>query len=59
MHLRKPAPEIYLAVLREEGLRAPETLFIDDNSPNTDAARELGIRTFHLAPPTAVSDLFG
>ena len=59
MHLRKPAPEIYLDVLREEGLRAPETLFIDDNSPNTDAARELGIRTFHLAPPTAVSDLFG
>lgn len=58
MHLRKPEPEIYLAALREAGIQAGETLFIDDNKPNTDAAAKLGIRTFHLAAPATVLDIF-
>lgn len=58
MHLRKPDPEIYLAALQEAGLKAGETLFIDDNKPNTDAASGLGIHTVHLLPPTTVFDLF-
>lgn len=57
MHLRKPAPEIYLTTLREAGIQASETLFIDDNQSNTDAAAKLGIHTFHLAPPATVFDI--
>lgn len=58
MHLRKPDPEIYLTTLREAGIEAGDTLFIDDNMPNTDAASELGIKTVHLVTPTTVFDLF-
>lgn len=58
MHLRKPEPEIYLTALREAGIEAPETLFIDDNKPNTDAAAKLGIHTFHLTSPATVFDIF-
>lgn len=58
MHLRKPDPEIYLTALREAGIDAGETLFIDDNKPNTDAAAELGIKTVHLVSPVTVLDLF-
>lgn len=58
MYLRKPDPDIYRIVLRETGIEAGETLFIDDNKPNTDAAAALGIKTVHLAPGTSVLDLF-
>ena len=47
MHLEKPEPEIYQAVLDQAGIRAEETLFIDDNEPNLEAAAELGFRTLH------------
>ena len=47
MHLEKPEPEIYQAVLDQAGIRAEETLFIDDNEPNLAAAAELGFRTLH------------
>lgn len=58
MHLRKPNPEIYLTALQEAGIKVEETLFVDDNKPNTDAAAELGIQTWHLVPPQTVLDLF-
>ncbi|MCD8281957.1 MAG: HAD family phosphatase [Prevotella sp.] len=47
LHCRKPAPEIYSAVLELAGIRADETLFIDDNPLNLSAAATLGLRTFH------------
>lgn len=58
LHLRKPAPGIYLTVLREAGIETEKTLFIDDNKPNTDAAALLGIQTVHLVPPATIFDLF-
>lgn len=58
MHLRKPDPQIYITALQEAGIKADDTLFIDDNKPNTDAAAKLGIHTFHLTPPHTVLDLF-
>lgn len=45
MHLVKPDPEIFLAVLRETGIRPEETLFVDDNPANCQAAGRLGIHT--------------
>ncbi len=58
MHLRKPDPLIYEEVLREAALDPSETLFVDDNAPNTAAAEALGIHTFTLRPPYTVFDLF-
>lgn len=58
MRLRKPDPEIYHAVLQDARLNASETLFIDDNQPNTDAATQLGIQGYHLRRTETIFDLF-
>ena len=46
MHLAKPSEEIYSEVLRQTGIKASETLFIDDSRDNIEAARRLGIHGF-------------
>lgn len=48
IHLRKPNAEIFEFTLEQNGLKAEETLFIDDTKENTDAADILGIKTWHL-----------
>lgn len=47
MHLAKPDKAIYEQMLRESGMRAEETLFIDDSEANCRAAEEVGIHTHH------------
>ena len=39
---RKPEKEIYLRMLEDSGIRAGESLFIDDRQENLDAARKVG-----------------
>ena len=46
--LLKPSREIYEHVLRSEGIRPGQLLFIDDSERNTEAAAALGIRTMHV-----------
>lgn len=46
MHLAKPSEEIFAETLRRAGLRAEDTLFIDDLADNCAAARRLGIHTY-------------
>ena len=46
--LRKPHRESYEALLRDAGLRAESTLFIDDSMQNIVGAREAGLQTHHL-----------
>lgn len=58
MHLRKPNIEIYQQVLQQAGIKAEQTLFIDDNAPNLDGAKLVGINTYHLVAPESVLDLF-
>jgi FMN phosphatase YigB (HAD superfamily) len=41
----KPEPEIFQHLLALYGLDAHETAFVDDNAPNVEAARTLGIHT--------------
>ena len=48
VELRKPNTEIYDFVLRENNLKAEETFFVDDTKENTEAAKKLGIRCWHL-----------
>jgi glucose-1-phosphatase len=54
----KPDKEIYQYVLKDTNLNPQETLFIDDNLKNVEAASELGIKTVHLEPPTTITDIF-
>ena len=46
MHLAKPDEEIFREVLRQTGCDAAETLFIDDNRDNVEAARRVGMHAF-------------
>ncbi|MCT4604009.1 MAG: HAD family phosphatase [Marinifilum sp.] len=48
MGLRKPDTKIYTEVLKAEGLKANETLFVDDMLANAEAARSVGMIAHHL-----------
>jgi putative hydrolase of the HAD superfamily len=48
LRLCKPEPGIYEHLLRAHGLRAGETLFIDDVQKNLDGAAQFGIRTLRF-----------
>ncbi len=50
IHYRKPDTDIYEFVLRENKLKASETLFVDDLQENTAAAEKLGIQVWNLIP---------
>lgn len=45
----KPEEAIYRLLLERYGLKAEETLFIDDLKPNVEAAEHLGIHTVHFS----------
>ena len=48
---RKPFPEIYETTLERYGLKASESIFIDDNERNIIAANQLGIQTIKFLNP--------
>jgi putative hydrolase of the HAD superfamily len=48
LNLCKPEPAIYLHLLKAFGLKANETLFMDDVQVNLDAAAQAGIRTLRF-----------
>lgn len=48
MGMRKPDSEIFEFVLKENGLTASETLFVDDTKENTDSAAQIGIKVWNL-----------
>lgn len=54
MGLMKPDPKIYQKVLEQAGLEAEETLFLDDNLANIEAASKLGIDTIHVRKPVTI-----
>ena len=49
--VQKPAPRIYAAALERLGTLAPETVFVDDNAANVDAARRLGFEAVLFENP--------
>ena len=55
--MRKPNPEPFLHILKEQNLVAEETLFIDDTIKNIETAKSLGIQTVHLLWPQTVPEL--
>lgn len=46
--MRKPHVETYRALLKDAGLKAETTLFIDDNADNIRGAEEAGLQVLHL-----------
>jgi glucose-1-phosphatase len=56
--MRKPDREIFLHVLRENGLKPEKTLFIDDSIQHVEGARGAGITAFHLTKDMTILDIF-
>jgi glucose-1-phosphatase len=54
--LRKPDSAFFEKVLNENGLKAEETLFIDDIAANLEPAKALGIQTHLMAAPDTIQD---
>ncbi|MCF0071018.1 HAD family phosphatase [Dyadobacter sp. CY261] len=54
MGLMKPDIRIYQDVLDRAGLKAEETLFLDDNADNIRGAAQLGIDTIHVQKPVTI-----
>ena len=50
MGQRKPDPASFQFILDKEGLKAEETIFIDDNEPNIIAAASIGLQVLYLQP---------
>ena len=44
----KPDARIYKLLLTRYGLKANESIFIDDNQENINAANKLGFKTIHI-----------
>ena len=58
LNLYKPDPAIFNHVLRDAGIEAGETLFIDDYLINVEAAKKCGLQAIHLADGMEVAELF-
>lgn len=56
VRMLKPNPDIYGYVLAQADLEPSETLFLDDNALNIQAAAALGIRAVHVVPPKTILD---
>lgn len=54
--MRKPQPEFYQLTLDRFGIKAEETLFIDDNLRNVQAAEKLGIGCIRFTSPEQLRD---
>lgn len=46
--MEKPNPEAFLAILTENGLKAEETVFVDDSMANVEGAKAAGLHGIHL-----------
>lgn len=54
LSMRKPDREIFDLILKENKIKAKETLFIDDLISNIEGAQKIGIKTAHHDPKTDI-----
>lgn len=54
---RKPDIEIFRHVLNTAGIKAEETLFIDDNYDNIHSSKQLGFHVHHHDPSIEIFDI--
>jgi putative hydrolase of the HAD superfamily len=55
--MRKPNNNFFEYILKENDLKAENTLFIDDFAENIEAANKLGFNTIHLINGMRISDI--
>ena len=58
MGMRKPDLEIYHQLIKENHLKASESLFIDDTEFNVTAAMDAGLQAYHIKNTEDISELF-
>lgn len=58
IQMRKPDKEIYKKVINENGLKASQTLFIDDTIINFIEAEKLGIQCYFMQKEDSLTSLF-
>jgi glucose-1-phosphatase len=56
--MRKPDVEIYHHVLKDAGLNADSTLFIDDSLINVQGAQKAGLHAYHHASNSGLDKIF-
>ena len=56
--LRKPHTEVFTHILKEQGLKANETLFIDDSIQHVEGAIKAGLHAHHLTDDQTIDQLF-
>ncbi|MGY8931554.1 MAG: HAD family hydrolase [Flavobacteriales bacterium] len=56
--LRKPNPEAFNIILKENNLNVSEVLFIDDSIQHIQSAKKLGIKTYHLTESESIETIF-
>ncbi len=57
INLRKPYPSTYEFVLSDAGIKAEETLFIDDSPVNIEGAKLVGLQTHLLLPNENIEEI--
>ena len=57
LHLRKPKEKGFRRILQEQGLRADETLFIDDSPQHIEGAHRCGLNAYHLKDDETIESL--
>ena len=56
--MRKPHPEIFLHVMKENNLVPGETLFIDDSPQHVEGAQKTGMQTIYLEKGKKITGIF-
>jgi len=54
---RKPYPLTYKFVLEDAGIKAEETLFIDDSINNIEGAKEIRLQVYHLLANETIENI--
>lgn len=57
IHKRKPDLDIYEYTLKHSNFLAEETLFIDDLEANIEAAKKVGMHSYHIKKGNTILDL--
>lgn len=55
--IRKPDIDVFEYILKDAGIKAKETLFIDDSYTNFPNAEKLGMKIYLLKPGTFIEDI--
>lgn len=58
MGIRKPDVRVFETIFNENNLIPDETLYIDDVLKNIEAAKSVGMLTYHLQIPETLTDIF-